>query len=381
MAVLRETNQSKKKMNMFREFSILCLVLFLIQSAKVFADRPQLSRSDIEELSLEVKNNNKRILGHVNNNDFHGELEQRTQLHSILRKALGENNWDTRGAEKYLETSRRLNALNNAQQDQIRKARYLCKESASLHRKGKSKTAITYYLKAADIFTKLLGEENTERIQLHRDLATTQTHCGLFSEAEVTQKKALQMVERMYGRHGKNTPTYANTLNSFACCHIENGNFIKAENLLLLARSIQTNAVGDGSDLSVPIQANLVRVYLKSESFEKAEYAAKRLIEITEKMLPRQTGFYWKGRMDLALSYSGQNRHAEAVETYKKVVAIIDSSKIRISQSFMVICYEGYAQVLFNAGSTELASVYKKKTELLQSNIRKSAEAKRKLRF
>ena len=110
-----------------------------------------------------------------------------------------------------------------------------------------------------------------------------------YKNAVIYYEKALPLAEKEFGKESK---TYATTLNDAGLCYDKQGLYAKAEQFFLTSKNIFEKLLGKESEDFINLCNNLIALYLKQDLYAKAEPLYLELKNIYENTTGKQTKDY-----------------------------------------------------------------------------------------
>lgn len=144
---------------------------------------------------------------------------------------------------------------------------------------------------------------------------------GKYEQAQQCLETALQWREKLHANMLDNTDI-ANTMNSLAVLYEEQGNYTEALPLFKQALEIHEKVLGKHHPDTANSLNNLAGVYRAQGNYAEALPLVKQALEIREKVLGKQHPDTASSLNNLAMVYKAQGNYAEALRLHKQAVDI-----------------------------------------------------------
>jgi CHAT domain-containing protein len=178
------------------------------------------------------------------------------------------------------------------------------------HTMGRYGLAMDYTNEALEKREALLGDDSDAYAASLNNLAVLQKDMGLYSEAEKTQNRALEIT----GANSDETLAYAILLNNKAMLSQTLGRYDEAMELLNQSIAISESSQGSKSSNHQRLLTNLAILYQEKGNYDKAEETFMHVIELKEKRLGKSHPDYAHMLSNLAALYVVMGKDDQVIE-------------------------------------------------------------------
>jgi len=179
--------------------------------------------------------------------------------------------------------------------------------------------ALLLYLRALEIWEKVLGKEHPLVATSLNNLAELYRNQGKYEEALPLSLRALEIREKVLG---KEHPDVAQSLNNLANLYLNQGKYEEAEPLYVRSLEIREKMLGkEHPDVATSLD-NLAALYLNQGKYEEALPLSLRALEIREKVLGKEHPSVAGSLNNLAYLYDSQGKYEEALPLYLRALEI-----------------------------------------------------------
>ena len=205
----------------------------------------------------------------------------------------------------------------------VNEAIQLNNRATSLQRDGQYSEAERLFKRALVIVERLYGPNNLDVAASLNNLADLYDDQGRYADAEPLYNRSLGILTRI---RGPNHPDTARILNNLALLYKNQGRYSDAEALLKRSLAIQEKSLGSNSPDFARSLNNLATVYGREGRHADAELLQKRALAIREKTLGPDHLEVASSLNNLAADYQAEGRYADAEPFFKRSLAITEKS-------------------------------------------------------
>lgn len=306
-----------------------------------------------------------RISLHFAANNFSEERQARAEYAAFLEKVFGANDWRTVTQKLYHASAERICKLTADQQALIVKARESSDRGVRLKSCRDYQAALASFRQALRIYKQVLGDDDVWSIATLTQIAQTEQRAANFKEMKTLWT---DLAPRMKALYGEKSPCYANAVQALGIANLSLGAHEEAEGQLRRSLEIHQAAFGVESYEATISRFYLADSYNQRSQFSKAEPEAKTAATVLSRMLPEKYPEYVLALWQLAKSYRGQGKHADAAATSARAVELIDTFRRPPPIAIYADMLDDYAASLRKLNRDEEAAGYAARAETQRDN-------------
>lgn len=304
-----------------------------------------------------------RISLHFAANNFAEERQARAEYVAFLEKVFGANDWRTVTQRLYHASAERICKLTADQQALIVKARESSDTGVRLKGRRDYQAAVSSFREALRLYKELLGDDDVWSIATLTQIAQTEQRTANFKEMRAIWT---DLAPRMKTLYGEKSPCYANAVQSLGIADLSLGAHEEAEGQLRRSLEIHQAAFGAESYEAIISRFYLADSYNQRSQFSKAEPQAKAAATVLSRMLPEKYPEYVLALWQLAKSYRGQGKHADAAATSARALELVQTFRRPPPGAIYADMLDNYAASLRKLNRTEEAATYSARAERLR---------------
>ncbi len=173
--------------------------------------------------------------------------------------------------------------------------------------------AEVFYKKALDLNRSFFGEEHPDVATSLNNLAVLYKNQGRYEEAEPLYLAGLKMSQKL---HGEEHPDVAMSLSNLAELYRSQGRYEEGEPLCKAALEMQKELLGEEHPEVALSLNNLAGLYMSGGRYDEAEPFFREVLEMMKKLLGEEHPDVATSLNNLALLYNNQGRYEEAEPLY-----------------------------------------------------------------
>lgn len=305
-----------------------------------------------------------RISLHFAANNFAEERQARAEYAAFLEKVFGANDWRAVTQRLYHASTERICKLTADRQALIVKARESSDEGVRLKSRRDYRAALSSFREALRFYKEVLGDDDVWSIATLTQIAQTEQRAANFKEMRAIWT---DLAPRMKTLYGEKSPCYANAVQSLGIANLSLGAHEEAEGQLRRSLEIHQAAFGAESYEAIISRFYLADSYNQRSQFSKAEPQAKAAATVLSRMLPEKYPEYVLALWQLAKSYRGQGKHADAIATSARAVGLIETFRRPPPNAIYADMLDDYAASLLKLNRAKEAADYAARAETLRA--------------
>lgn len=321
-------------------------------------------RPPMDDVTRSLGQVEQRISLHFAANNFAEERQAREEYAAFLEKVFGANDWRTVTQRLYHASAERISKLMPDQQALIVKARESSNDGARLKGRRDYPAALSSFREALRLYKQVLGDDDVWSIATLTEIAQTEQRAANFKEMKAIWT---DLTPRMKALYGERSPCYANAVQALGIANLSLGAHEDAEGQIRRSLEIHQAAFGAESYEAIISHFYLADSYNQRSQFSKAEPEAKTAATVLARSLPEKYPEYVLALWQLAKSYRGQGKHADAVATSARAIELIEAFRRLPPNAIYADMLDDYAASLRKLNRTEEAADYAARAETLRA--------------
>jgi CHAT domain-containing protein/tetratricopeptide (TPR) repeat protein len=245
--------------------------------------------------------------------------EPAREIVAIRTRVQGARHWQTKAAEREVETLKQIAALPAQEQAEFASAIKADAEAGQLSAKGRHAQAQPLYEKALDVRRKALGEDHPYTAASYNNLAFSLQAQGKYPEAQPLFEKALAIWRNALG---EDQPLTATGYNNVAFNLKSRGKYAEAQPLYDKALALRCRVLGESHPDTAESYSNVAANLNAQGKYAQAQPLFEKALTIFRRVLGEDHPATATGYNNLAANLKSRGQYAEAQPLYDKALAI-----------------------------------------------------------